>query len=50
MGCSSCRKPPRIVRKPPSVVSPSVGKPTQESRRSESERAKITGLKYVPKG
>lgn len=50
MACSSCRKPPRVVRKPSVVADPN-GAPsvTRKSEGSNPQRDKIVGLKYVPK-
>ena len=50
MACSSCRKPPRVVRKPSGTnaanSTPSV---TRKDEGSNPQRDKIVGLKYVPK-
>lgn len=51
MACSSCRKPPRVVRKP-SVTNPSGSSSpsvTKKDNGANSQRDKIVGLKYVPK-
>lgn len=49
--CNSCRKPPRIIRKPTVPVTPSVSFPNKNKKNSGSgdQRSRITGLTYVPK-
>lgn len=48
MACSGCRKPPRVVRKPTVNSGGSTGG-SASTKKQESQREKITGLKYVPK-
>lgn len=53
MSCSSCRRPPRILRKPSAVnqsgYNPSGTPDKNAQKRSEEQRNKITRLTYVPK-
>lgn len=46
MACSSCRKAPKIIRKPSIVTPESTG---AKREKNISQREKITGLRYVPK-
>ena len=52
MGCSTCRKAPRVVRKPSTNnPEPAVTKATVKvANGSGDQRSRITGLTYVPKG
>lgn len=50
MGCSSCRRPPRATRQPSVVQPANVGNKKSSEKKPDSQRARITGLTYVPKG
>lgn len=45
--CGTCRKAPRVVRKPSSTGAPTTPKPASSG--SSDQRSKITGITYVPK-
>ena len=52
MPCSTCRKPPRVVRRP-SVTNPNsnvVKSTTKNNTGSGDQRSRVTGLTYAPKG
>lgn len=50
MGCSSCRQPKPMPRRPSNVNTSSTNQTTANAPQSGGQRAKITGLRYVPRG